>query len=640
MRTSKHTKLFRLASVFCALSLLAACSSGDGDERPDDDNKADAGGSDATLTPPPFAFSQGNTAIDQQGSFHIPGNERTTTTKPWEASAETFTLQNDSATKITITSVAVQPDDGTVEEEFTLETGAGDGTALDVQDLDIDAGGKLEFTVRFRPVVGGDRSALINLVWDGGKLFQFTIKGKGAGTSSFWPLKQADTEHLVGSAKQDEMLSAVVADGDGNAYFAANVIGLADGFNYDVLLGKLDVDGKASWRKVFNGPNRDYAADAGGNNDTGGTAGCLDFDAGFLYFAGATSVSSTNIKYRALVLKIDAKTGKTGWQRAWEPEEGVKAASNNALAYAVDARGADVLITGKTKGGVLLAALAKKDGNVRWTRALALGGTDEAGWAIRSDGKGGAWIGADSDGAAVLVRLSGLDKEPKLESAQSVSFGDKVRINHIAVDNDGNAYLALGPSGVKGRFGAARVNSDGKVAWVKSFPAGASGSGDTHVVTVAGDWLYVGGRIGFEDYDTDKGDGMLLKVSLADGAPSWAAFYYSGPGAERAAEHRVKGVSVVGERLIIGQQAFTGAGNSRRYYGYAYLAPGKAEDDKLTLADVAAASLNTNDGGKAADGATYGDWADAPDELVVTPANAKADGEAPDADVLITRVSL
>lgn len=641
MRAQLPTRLLMIAAFTSGFMAFSACDDeGEEHQSADAGGTSDGGGADATLTPPPFSFAQGDTAIAQSGSFHIPGNERTSTTEPWQDAAEKFTLNNDSGGKITITSVTVEPDVGTVAEEFTLETGATDGTALDVNDVGVDAGGKLEFSVRFRPVVGGERSARINVVWDDSKLFQFTVKGKGAGASNFWPLKQADAEWLVGSPQQDELLSAMVADTEGNVFYSANVIGLADGFNYDVLIGRVDADGKAGWQKVFNGPNRDFAADAGGNNDTGGTAGCLDWDGGAVYFAGATSVSSTNVKYRALALKIDAKTGDLAWQQAWEPVKDEKPATNSALAYAVDARGADVLVTGKTKGGVLVAALSKATGAVRWTRALALGGTDEAGWAIRTDGKGGAWIGADSEGKAIVARITGLDKEPKLESAQTVSFGDKVRINHIAVDAAGNAYLALGPKGLSGRFGAARVNADGKLVWSKTFPAASGSSGDTHAVAVAGDWLYVGGRIGLADYDTDKGDGLLLKLGIADGEPAWSAFYYSGPGAERLAEHRIKGVAVVGERLFIAQQVFTGDKNARRYTGYAYLAPGKAEDGKAALADLGGADLAKNEGGNAEVASGFGAWDDAPELLVVQPAADKTDGEAPDADVLISRVGL
>ena len=640
MRPTTLLKPLSVAFFVCGLALFAGCDDKDDEDRPDAGSSTDGGGADATLAPPPFSFAQGATTIDQSGSFHIPGNKRASTTEPWQASAETFTLSNDSGGKITVTSVGVEADEGTVAEEFTLETGAANGTALDVKDLAIDSGGKLEITVRFRPVVSGERSARINVVWDGSKLFQFTVKGKGAGTSSFWPLKQADAEFVIGSPSQDELFSAMVADADGNVYYSANVIGLADTYNYDVLIGRLNADGQAGWQKLFNGANRDFAADAGGNNETGGAAGSLDWDGSALYFVGATSVSPTNTKYRALALKIDGKTGAMLWQQAWEPVAGEKPATNNAMANAVDARGADVLVTGKTKGGVLVAALGKAKGEVRWTRAISLSGTDEAGWAIRSDGKGGAWVGADSDGKAVLLRLSGLDKEPKLESAQTVSFGDQVRINHIAVDAAGNAYLALGPVGIKGRFGAARVNIDGKVAWTKSYPAAAGSTGDTHAVTVAGDWLYVGGRIGLADYDTVSGDGLLLKLALADGAPAWKAFYYSGPGAERLAEHRIKGVAMVGERLFIAQQVYTGASNLRRYTGYAYLAPGEVADDTLVVAEHGAANMDLNEGGQADDASGFGAWGDAPDEVVVQPAKAKADGEAPDADLLISRVAL
>ena len=628
------------ALAIASIGLLAiACSPDDDNDDTDSGAKpaADAGGIDAVLTPPPFSFAQGSTAIDQSGSFHLPGNERTSTTKAWDSAVETFTLTNDSGGTISVTSVSITPDSGTVDEEFTVEDK--DGKALDVKDLDVDNGGKFSFNVRFRPVVGGDRSAMVNLVWDGNKLFQFTVKGKGTGDSSFWPLTQADREHVVGTPAQDELLSTMVADTEGNLYYAANVIGLADTFNYDVLIGRLNADGSAGWNKVFNGPNRDFAPDAGGNADTGGTAGSLAWHDGALYFIGATSVSKANAKYRLLVLKIDPATGAMTWQKAWEPDKGVKPAKNSAKGGALDARGKYLLITGQAPKGALVAALDKKDGSFAWTRVLEMGGTD-VGWTIRGDGQGGAWVGADSDGDAVLAHLTDVDSEPKLNLIQKVSFGDGTRINDLSVDGSGNAYLSLGPAGVKGRFAAARVGLDGKVAWTKSFPGGASGPADTHVVHVVGDWLYVAGRIGLADYDNTDGDGLITKLAVADGDPAWAAFYHSGPGAERAAQHRIKGLAMVGDHLYIGQQAVTAAGNSRRYKGYFYLAPAKAKDDTLTLSDHGGATLSAHDTGASEDGSDHGAWVDAPKELVAQPAANKGDGEAPDADVLLSRIPL
>ena len=79
-----------------------------------------------------------------------------------------------------------------------------------------------------------------------------------------------------------------------------------------------------------------------------------------------------------------------------------------------------------------------------------------------------------------------------------------------------------------------------------------------HVVRLAGDHVIFGGMVALKGFDTSQGDGALIKLSKTDGSLAWATMYYTGKGPDEIAEHRVKGLAVVGSKLYVAGQIYTG----------------------------------------------------------------------------------
>src|SRR5690606_25112129 len=142
------------------------------------------------------------------------------------------------------------------------------------------------------------------------------------------------------------ILSTPVADAEGNVFFSGQVTQVADRFSTAIFYARVNADGSLAWAKWWHGKSMDRSPDSGQHAETGGTANSLAIDdAGALYLCGATSDSSSNSIFAALILKISGKTGEIIWEQLWRPEWASSAiARHSAEAYGITVQGGRVFV--------------------------------------------------------------------------------------------------------------------------------------------------------------------------------------------------------------------------------------------------------------------------------------------------------
>lgn len=508
----------------------------------------------------------------------------------------------------------------------------------------------LDLYVRFYPIAGGERKAQLVVTHDGGKKFAINLVGKGRPDGKLLSKGTTVFTKVAGSVK-DELTSTMIGGSDGSLYFSANQKEILDKYYDDILVGGLNADGSRKWLKIFNGPFKESQPDPGQNNETGGDQHAMAMGPdGMLYIVGAASAVRQNNIFYTMVLKVDPKTGALVWGKLWNPAKDTATIKTSATAYGLDVSGDRVFVTGTTGSNqdqadahVMLLALNTQDGSVKYQKSFELApGYNDRGYAIKADGKGNLYIGGLSNGDGFLVRVKGVDGDtPEVDWARQVGMGVGSNVNGIDVDAAGDAYLSLDRRGATTYFSTARVSTDGRLVWGKTYNGANLGAkNNSNLVRVLGNRLFIGGRIGQSEYDGQMGDGFLAEMSL-DGALSWSTFHFNGKGPDELAEHRVKGIALMGNSLYIGGQVYTGSYNHKRYDGYWYdgtsgleaYAPSLTDLGKPNLLDLSATS-------RLQESSVAGQWVDAPDAVTVQNARGKQDGSNSDGEFFVSKIDL
>lgn len=456
---------------------------------------------------------------------------------------------------------------------------------------------------------------------------------------------------IIGAPGSDEMMATIAATKNGTIVFAAHHTQVLDGFSNDLLVGAMGSDGSLKWLKSFNGSYHQQFKDVGQNAQTGGTQHSLVVGPDdFIYLAAEASPAVQNNLFYTMVLKIDPQSGEMVWGKLWNPSPDLETAKTNAEAFGLDVDQNHVYVTGSTgankdqsESNVELLALNTSDGSVFYQKAFDPNPTyTDRGYAIKLDGKGGAYIGGNGNGRALLIHLKDVTgSNPKVDWVKQPSLGIGGNINALDVDSEGNAYASLDRRGATTYFSAAKFDMQGEVSWAKTYEGTAGDRNNTNMVRVIGDYVYVGGRTGQPNFDTFYGDGLLLRLKKSDGAFDWAAMHFSGTAADVAAEHRVKQVLMVGNDLYIGGQVYTGNGNGSLYQGRWLNGRDKLEDfSQLLMGDLGVPDLIDLPASKLQDSSLVGKWVNTPKIVVLQNGLDKKNGAPPDGDLFISKMRL
>ncbi|MBN2693690.1 hypothetical protein JXR93_03420 [bacterium] len=588
-------------------------------------------------------------------SYYIPMNDGSSTVALFSEQREAMGILNDSDGSIVINKMEIIHGEGVMVEEYSLQTTDLVHTPLEISNYEIAQGGRLDFYVRFYPVESSSRAAVLKITYNTSSVFTLNLTGAGRDSAYFTENATLSLNKVLGGMDLDEMISGSATDSNGNTFFYGHVtqVSGADRFGFDLFYGKITAAGELSWLKIWNGAYRDFSNDPGQNGETGGSANSIAVDSeGNLYLVGATSPSSSNNNFAALVLKIDGSTGSTIWQKQWRPKWATSVlAWHNAMAYGVDVKGDNLYVTGSTLGeaAVMFLVFNKADGTLVLNKAIDVYSSyNDRGYAVKVDDNNNAYIGGSANGKAFLMKLESINSEPVVAWSKDLSAGTGSNVNSLDLDSNGDLYASVDIRGAATSFSFIKVSSSGALVWGKE-QASSNDSNNVHIVRVLSDKLYVGGRVGISAYDVQMGDGYLVRTSL-DGTIDWSMFYYTGKGPDEIAEYRVKGLGLVNNSLYVVGQIYTGTLNGYRYDGYWY----NGFNDLLTVYSPTLSEITLPTGSDIVD---HIDLAEAgltdstvesrdmpmngaKDTFFYQDANAKHDGYMPDGEMSFMKMEL
>lgn len=595
----------------------------------------------------------GGKVVANGGTWFIPLNSSTNKVALFSEQREGFSLYNKTAGPITINAITLTRDPGVVDEEYTLQNTELKPGPLNFSETVVAPGKSFNFYIRFYPVQSGDLGAKLTVVYDGSKTFACTVNGKGRDQANFSDHLTMKVHKLFGGPNTDEMVTGMVADESGNVFFCGQVTGVKDTFAYDLFYGKVAPDGSLAFAKLWNGPFRDYTRDPGQNDETGGSAGAIAMDKeGYVYLTGSVSPASSNNNFAVLVLKIDPTSGNCVWEKLWRPEwPGTFLAKHGSEAYGIDVDEKGVYVTGTTGAAlensdalVLVLGLDKKDGAIQFQKYLdPTSKTTDRGYAVRSDHKGNLYIGGLAAKISLLVKLKDIySGNPKTAWVKTLETGWGSSINCLDADDEGNIYASLDRRGASTEFSFLKIDPSGALLWGKTYTGGSNKNNNCSFIKVIGADVYAGGRTGQSVYDAQMGDGNLLKVNAADGNEIWSAFYFNGKGPDEICEHRIKGMDIVGSRMYLVGQAYTGNLNGVRYWGYWYNGVSKLADYKPQIKDL---GLDENSAvtitkGSVKDASSARSLVDITTSVSWQSASEKHDGHGPDSDLIYWQLDL
>jgi hypothetical protein len=584
----------KLSIPLLLIAGMLACEPGDasdsdaGDQSKDPDTDVT---DDSDDTDPPDdtddATSDHAISATGTGSVAIPdGGDYFDTTAngivPYSFSRHVLDIRNDSSEDVTIDSVLLTPTGDTLDIEWTLiDPSISLPTEIDVSGTVIGPGEVLETNVYFYPIIAGSRVEQVDVTYDGGKVYSFTVTGRGRDA---WSLSDAGintVEKVHGDPDADTLAGGSDIDEDDNLYYSGNANEWSDGFSENIVVSRMNADGSLAWTREWHEDYQQESPDPGQNGETGGASGSLDYDDGAVYVVGKRSQSSYNSVHQSLVMRIDSASGDMDWAVGWSPDNvtAPSVAWQSSIAYAVDASLSDrVIVTGGSYGEseVSLIALDKADGSMIWAKQLDVAeGYNDRGYGVKVDSSGNAYVVGLTSGRGFIARFEDVDgNAPTLDWVNKVDMGTGSNLNSVDIDSNDNAYVAMDRRGAATFLSVARFDTDGSMAWAKTWDdANSNDQNNSHVVRVDRDKdiVYLGGRVAFATGDTQFGEGFLMGLNTADGSYDWGMAYYSGKGAEEVMEHRLKGVNIDSNGdLRLHMHSYAVSVNFDHYWGYWY----------------------------------------------------------------------
>ncbi|RME84907.1 MAG: hypothetical protein D6785_05050, partial [Planctomycetota bacterium] len=591
----------------------------------------------------------GNKSLKTGDTWYTPMNSPSATVALFSEQRDGWRIFNGGKKSITIDSIQIQVGKGVQKEEFQLQEYSYKKRPLKFKKKTLPPRRYYDFYVRFYPVCSGERRASLKIIIDG-KEYSFHIVGHGQTKVKFFSHGKTILSKVLGSSKADEMVSAMVVDRAGNIFFSGHVSGVLDKYGYDIILGRINQDGSLGWLKVWYGKFRDFSKDPGQNNETGGGANCMAMDdQGYIYFVGSTSPNRYNNNYAALILKVDPKDGSLIWEKLWRPEWPRRIlAKHHADGYGVDVKNGKVFVTGTTpaavgKSSVYLLVLSGDTGRILFQKAYDLSPTlKDRGYVVKVDSSANVYIGGSANNNAFLMRLSPSGQDYKLAWAKRIVIGRGGNINSMDLDSSGNIYVALDRRGATTFFSFAKISPKGELVWGKTYQGGNNDQNNINIVKVIGKFLYAGGRIGLKNFDTQYGDGLIVKTDLQEGNEIWSAFYFTGKGPDEIGEHRIKGIALRGKDLILLGQVYTGNYNGVRYWGYWYDGTSSLTDFQPNVEDIEVKkeqilSLNNGD---LKDAKSHRKYVDGKKYFPYLDSKRKRNGKSPDGDFMFWKIQL
>ena len=499
---------------------------------------------------------------------------------PWSFGAISLDIMNSGDDTITINDISLEGVGETESVEWYLtEAGALSVLDVDFSDMTINAGESLSFGLYFRPVYSGNRDVTVRVSHTGGNDAYIVVHGRGRDNGTKSPVLASNSEWIFGrsnvSASNDIMVGPLLHDGQ-DLILAGNVNGWDDTFSENLVLGKISTSGTVKWLKEWKEDYEQSSHDIGDNGDFGGSAHSISLDSsGNIFLTGRRSQSSSNNIYQAMVVKIKGSDGSMLWAKGVTGgnNEIPQLASENLQSSVIDASiSGRVLVAGKVadSGGMLLMALDSNNGDLLWAKTIVSSGTSRAG-AILVDGNS-AYIGGVANNKAFLAKIDGVSgSNPSL--SWSKSYGSYGVIRSLDLE-DNDLLIGYEKRGLPTSFVGAVVNAtDGSLRWAKVWDAENGGDNNNSLVAkIVNGEAVVAGRVAISPFDTQGGDGFIMRLDMQDGAWINGSFFYNGKGAEELTWHHITAIAEDPNNgsLWTLSQATPGSLNQNHFWGRWY----------------------------------------------------------------------
>jgi hypothetical protein len=450
---------------------------------------------------------------------------------------------------------------------------------INVDGMELAPGENLDLEVVFACVSFGTSDAVVSFEYDGGKKYEFPVRARGRQHTVFTTNLTSQKEWVFSHATKYLETNGMVLDQQDNYVLSVSAREWIDRFAPDYSISSIAPDGTMRWAKVFDGGWRD-GVNSAVEREPGGLSRSIEVASdGFIYAVGETSLGNSNNLFRALILKIDPATGDIVWAHTWQPEASTASGAirEGARATSIDTSLPDrIIVTGDagSPARLFVMAISKSTGDVIYQKAIQTPGTNIKGLILRVSADGTGYISNLSNGQAYLVRLAGLEgMEPSITWARSLGLGGQSsNIHDIALDVDGNAYIAVDIRGASTYGLVSRINKNGALVWARRYDTRkASGSNKSFAITVDGEKVYIAGSIGVADLGA--GDGLIIRVDRADGKFNWGAFYFNGTSVVLRTNNVIRSIIVKNGIAKLAFSADTRPDNTRHYGGYWYTLP-------------------------------------------------------------------
>lgn len=583
---------------------------------------------------------------------------------PYSDGVADLTIHNLTSAAIVVHSITLTPVGATEAYEWALnQTGTTSRSPITVSEESIDVDGGFSFGLFFYPLTSGPRDVEVDIAYGTGQHYTFTVAARGRDNATFSPVVSSAFERLFGRSNASGSNSfepgGLVADAAGNLFFDGNVRQWNDGFNTNVVMVRVAADGSLSWVRELQEPFIQESRDIGNNGEIGGGEDSIAVDAtGHAYLAAERGLSSS-VTDGCLVLQVDGTSGALGWARQLNLSasmEGAPIAAQMLRCQAVDASLGDrVIVSGQVadSAGGFLAALSKTDGSLLWARTFGAGATRVGALVVDATG-GSAYAAGTMSGGPFAARFDAVSGSAPTAAWIRPMGPGLSNIHGLALDGNG-LLAAFDVRGATTFFTGARIaTSDGSIVWSRTWDGAGSATNRSLSVALHGGQAIFSGRVGFQPFDTTRGDGFLLALDPATGGYEWGSFYYGGKGNEEIMNTLVTGLVSTSAGLWVLDYQTPGSGNQHHFWGRWY----QANDDTLTLPGgdgamrledaglTASASLSTTLATPAnftshAASVTPAEWADVTAmETYTEPVQAEADAFQAGTQALLQRLTI
>lgn len=376
------------------------------------------------------------------------------------------------------------------------------------------------------------------------------------------PPLQADLARVFGGP-QDDLLSSMVVDSKGAAYFIGETKSFIDKTYNDVLIVKLGPDGALLWARTYGTPDDDRArAYIDGKHGASARMAAIGPD-GSVYVAAGSMVSGRREPWAALLFKV-SPTGELSWSKVWRPGWD-NMAKFQATGSTVAVAGGRVYLAGMTgagqtseEGQSFLASFDAATGDQKGVVAFdPYPGVNDRVFSAHADAKSvvlAGWNGKTNRGQ--LTRFATEGDKLTLEWSKTIPFSS-TGSTACDVDRDaqGNLYIAGDIHGTGTNIEVLKLGPDASFKWARRYNPGASNDkNNTRTVRVLGDKVVVAGRVGLmgtqTHADRNYGDSLVLTYGL-DGKLLSEHYHFTGTANDVVAMDGATTIGAFGKKLYV-----------------------------------------------------------------------------------------